>query len=183
MIILSIPLGFALKGVGIKWTGQSAYVEEKTSVCLDFYGLYNPWDEDINAKLGVSKDLQNVIRVKGSENVFLKANTPNTESTPFKLCFDIPKVYQEEDCLVGGFICEQTCSLGEVQYKGEVIATGSGIEKEGGSGSTADVSASVPLEIRIKCNQHGRSYAVVYIGVLILLVVIVGILYSKKRNR
>jgi len=180
LLILLIPSGFALKGVGIKWTSESAYVDEKSPVCLD-YGIYNPWDEDINAQLGVSKELQEVIRVKETETVFVKANTPNTNAVPVKLCFDIPKVYKD-NCLVAGVICEQTCSLGEVNYKGEVIATGSGTEVSAGSGSTATVSASVPLEIRIKCNQHERSYIVVYIAVLIILLIIALIFYTKRKK-
>jgi len=181
LLILLVPSGFALKGVGIKWTSESAYVDDKSSVCLD-YGIYNPWDEDINAQLGVSKELQEVIRVKETETVFVKANTPNTNSVPVKLCFDIPKVYKD-DCLIAGIMCEQTCSLGEVNYKGEVIATGSGTEVSAGSGSTATVSASVPLEIRIKCNQQGRSYVELYVGILVLILIIVGIVFFTKRKK
>lgn len=181
LIILLVNNVFALKGVGIKWTSESAYVDEKSSVCLD-YGIYNPWDEDTNAQLGVSKELQDVIRVKESETVFVKANTPSTGAVPVKLCFDIPKTYKGA-CLFAGLLCKQTCSLGEVNYKGEVVATGSGTEVGAGSGSTATVSASAPLEIRIKCDKHERSYVELYVGILIIILIIIGIVFFTRRKK
>ncbi|MEK6934934.1 MAG: hypothetical protein AABW46_03580 [Nanoarchaeota archaeon] len=180
IILIIMPASLALKGVGIKWSSESAIVEEESTTCLD-YGLYNPWDEAINAELGVSEELQEVITVKESETVFLNAFKPSSDAVPVQLCFKVPEVY-EDDCLIAGFLCEQTCDLGEISFKGDVVATGKGTDVSGSSGSSATVAASVPLELIVNCEERERSYVDLYIAILILVLIIIGVVFYKRKS-
>lgn len=174
MISLVMPASLA----GVKWTRETAYEEEGSSFCIE-YGIYNPRDKDVNVDLSVTEDLQGFLD-NNPGTILVNANTDDGNAVPVQLCFKTPKIY-EEDCLISGILCEQSCDLDEVSYEGNVIATSSGAAGAG-SGSGVSIAEAVPLQIRIKCNEHGRDYMPVYIAVLIIILIIIAIVYYKKMS-
>jgi uncharacterized membrane protein len=183
LCILISSTVFARKGVGIVWDTETEIVTENTLHCIQ-YGIYNPWEEDVTASLGVSSELQGIIVNQQSESKLIKAGTNNDVAVPIEFCFKVAKVYNE-DCLVGGLVCEQTCSGDEITYDGKIMATeGSTGSSAEAAGSSTTLGVSVPLKLRVKCTPHPRDWTLVYVVIIIIVVILILlILYKKQKNK
>ncbi len=179
LILGMFCLGIVSAGVGIKWEEESVIVDEKEEACLT-YKVYNPWPESSEVVIGLSEELEEILTIQDAESKLIPANTASGDAIPIEFCFEIPRVY-ERDCLVGGLICEQSCSGENIVYEGEVVvgSVPGGVES-GGSATTMSVSA--PLRIRVNCEEAGRNFTVVYmlLGVISLMGIV--ILTRKKRK-
>lgn len=174
---------FARKGVGIVWNTETEIVNENSKHCIE-YGIYNPWEEDVEAKLGVSPELEDIIVELESEPKFIKAGTTNDIAVPVDFCFSIGEVYSK-DCLIGNFVCEKRCEEPEIVYTGKVMAREE--PKKGGEGavgSATSLGVAVPLRLRVKCSPYARDYTLVYAVVIIIsLILILWIVYRKRKRK
>lgn len=183
MSLIIIEPASARKGVGIVWETESEIVNEESTHCIT-YGLYNPWDEDINIILRASEEFRNLIKRQEAESKFIKAGTFHEDAVPAKVCFEIAKVY-EENCLALGLGCEKKCEGPEKIYNGKILAnevtTG---DVSGSTGSTTSLGVSIPLNLRVNCSPQPRSLIVfylVFIGIALIATCI--ILYKKTKKR
>ena len=181
-ILMLSPMTFARKGVGIVWNTETEIVKEGSTHCVT-YGIYNPWDEDVYAKLGVSKDLENIISNQQSEAKLIKAETFHENAVPIEFCFEIAKTYTN-DCLLGPFLCEQVCQEQQVVHEGKIIAME---EASGGTGGTAGSSTSlgvsVPLKLKVQCESQNRSYTLVYVIMIGITLILISLLVYTKGKR
>jgi hypothetical protein len=180
-IIFCIALASA--GLGIKYSQQSALVNEGGEACLT-YSVYNPWEEDTYATVGLSSNLLEILTVQEAEAKNLPAHTSSDNAIPIEFCFKVPQVYSK-DCSVGPFICEQTCTEDKVEYVGEVVVSSlPNPTQMGGAGSSStQYSVSAPLTIRIACTAHARDYLLLYVAIaLISAIVIATVLIRKYRK-
>ncbi len=172
----------ARKGVGIIWDTETAIVNEDSVHCVD-YGLYNPWNEDVNAMLGVSDELRNVITETDTEPVFIEAETYHEDNIPTQLCFKVANVY-EEDCLLFGTLCAQKCdNMEEVKYSGRVTVNEKPKEStQGTTGSATSLGISVPLDLRIQCSESPRNWTFIYYIIIVLAIVAIVMIFIKRHN-
>lgn len=177
-ILLTLKNVNAAKGVGIVWSLESAIFDENKKNCIT-YGLYNPWDQDVEVILTAGKDLSKF--VKPTKPIKIKAYTYHNNSIEVQLCFAIPKIYKKS-CLLGNILCKQECNQEQIKYNGEIIA----IEKKEKSktahtGSSTAVSASAPLKIKIRCKPHPTDLTILYIALIIIaLIILTTFLYKAK---
>lgn len=174
---------FARKGVGIVWDTETEIVNENSKHCIQ-YGIYNPWEEDVKAILGVSSDLKDIIVKEESEAKLIKAGTTNDKSVPVEFCFQIAEIYSK-DCLIGNMICKKTCEEPQVIYSGNVVAMEEPSETaKRATGSSTSLGISVPLRLKVKCNPYPRDFTLAYILVIaIVLIMILWILYRKRKRK
>jgi len=170
----------ARKGVGIIWSTEKEMVNENSPICIE-YGVYNPWDEDVNVTLTVAGELREVVTQEHSDVKFVPAGTTHDKAIPLKLCFTVPKVY-EDDCIINGFLCEQTCEQQEVTFTGDVVAME--VKEQGpnsGMGSSTTLGVSVPLTLRVRCNPYPRDWTPVYLGVAIAAAAGIAVIYRRRK--
>lgn len=171
-------------GLGIKYSAQSAMVREGQEVCLDYYSVYNPWDDETYVKIGVSEELQEILTVQNTEAILVPAQTSNTESIPIKFCFKVPRVYAK-DCLAGPFICEQTCSEEIKVYDGDVVLTSvpSPLMASGMGGSATQMSISAPLTLRVECAAHARDYTLLWVVIAAIAAIVLAVVLIKRNQK
>ena len=179
LLVLFSSFTLANKGVGIVWSTESELVKENELHCID-YGIYNPWDEDVTAVLSVSDELKPVIAKSVTEPQFIEARTTNENAKQMEFCFKVGKQY-EEDCLMPLVGCKQTCEQPQVSYDGKVIVIEDKEGESSGTGSTTSLGVSVPLNIRVACEEHGRDFTLVYIVVVIIILIILGIIFLRRH--
>ena len=181
--LLSLSLVSARKGVGLVWSTQTEVVEEGSVHCIE-YGVYNPWDEDVNAMLTASEDFSEIITDEESDTKAIVAKTYHDSAIPVELCFRVPEVYAE-DCLVGGLFCEQKCEELEKNYRGEIVVSESKEDTSlggGAAGSSTALGVSAPLSLKVRCIAHSRDWTLLYASLLIIALAILGVaLYRKYR--
>lgn len=177
--ILLLPAVSARKGVGIMWSTQAELVDEGDSHCVQ-YGVYNPWDEDVNAKLEPSDDFSEILEKTESEATFIAAQTMHENAISLELCFSVPKVYEEE-CVLGNWLCEQKCEEPEKAYEGDIIVAE---EKDDSSGVSATaLGVSVPLRLIVKCNAHPVDWVPVYILIIIIIILLIALIIFLNYRR
>jgi len=178
-------------GIGIKWFTESEVVGENAEHCIN-YGLYNPFDVDINGMLDATGDLKKISRA--DEPIPVPKNTSSADAKPAKICFDVPKVYKE-DCILG--FCKRECPekvsvepwKNEIRIEGNIIAVYVLPETAlSATGSKTGISGSVPLELVVKCEPKSRNTAGMYatmagIAVLAALIIFLIARVAKKRRR
>jgi len=182
LILLVAP--FVSAGIGIKADRESLLVEEGSRVCLSDYAVYNPWDDDSYVNVEVSGELENLLKVEEREPIFVPAYTMHNKAIPVEFCFEIPKIY-DEDCLIGDLMfCEQACEVEQKVYSGEVVVSSVPSSEIGGAGgSVTTMSVSAPLNLRVKCDAHLRSYTPGYILLAIIsLGAIIFFVYLRYRK-
>jgi hypothetical protein len=165
-------------GIGIKYTFESAEVEQKQTTCLD-YGVYNPFENDVTATIFANGEFEDY-QVQEQE-VFVPGGTYNFESKLVPVCFKIPKLVEN---------CDIPSKL-----TGTVAAT---LVKDnkltGGVGATSKLSVSAPLELTVICGTSlGFAFldsispnmflGIGVIAVLILIVFIVWLLKKRKKGK
>lgn len=176
-------LGSVSAGIGIKWDKESALISEGEKACMT-YAVYNPWNDETYATIGLSEELLEILTLQEVEAKVIPAQTSSAEAIPIEFCFEAPDVYQR-DCLVGSFVCEQTCSEEQKMYEGEVVVSTLPNPNviEGTGGSSTQMSVSAPLRIRISCTPHARDYTLVYVLLAIISALVIGwVLFSKYRK-
>ena len=178
-------IGLVSAGVGISWDKESALVPEKTKTCLT-YKVYNPWDDDVYAKISVSEEFDEILTHQESEIKLIPAETSSEEAMPVEFCFKTPNVY-ERDCWIGdALICKQECNEEMKDYAGNVLVTEvseSEFSGKGTGGSATQMSVSAPLKIRVQCIEHERNYSLIYAVVaLIAAVLLVLNIFKQKRK-
>ncbi|MBD3262798.1 hypothetical protein GF374_00270 [Candidatus Woesearchaeota archaeon] len=183
VFMITIPQAVsARKGVGIVWGTETVIVSENSVHCVE-YGLYNPWDEDVLASLTVDGDLKQVVENEESETKLIKANTLHDDAIPVELCFKIKEVY-EKDCAVGEFLlCEQDCDCEQVSYSGEISVIEEGNKITGGfAGSKTALGVTVPLKLKVKCEEY-KDYASAYVIVIAIVLMLIGLTLYKRRKK
>jgi len=180
LALLLVPPAMATKGVGIRYGVENAFAEENKVTCVN-YGVYNPWDEDVNIILTAGGELAQF--ALASESVFVPANTVSSEAIRTDICFDIPKVY------------ERGCIEGQKVYSGEVVAKEAAqLSNVQGSGSATSVVASAPLSLNIMCidavsggavtfvGGAGGNWLYLIVGVVLVAVTVITLGVIKKRK-
>ena len=183
LVLMGIVIsGFVSAGVGIKWNEEAVIVNEGEKVCMN-YQVYNPWPEESNVQIQLSDVLKGIVTSQESETKLVPANTASSQAIPINFCFTAPEVY-EKDCLVGNFICSQTCEETPKVYDGDVLVKSIPIESDmGGGGSTTEMSVSAPLKVTIQCNAHSKDFTLVYVAIAIVcLIIILLLVYMKYRK-
>jgi hypothetical protein len=173
-------LGLASAGVGISWNQESVLIPENEQTCLT-YKVYNPWDEDSNAQIRLSDELNDVIVSGKSDTKWIPRQTSSEEAIPVTFCFRTPSVY-EKDCWFGNMFCEQKCTEPMKVYGGdvEVFESPKDASLTGTGGSASIMAVSAPLNVKVQCNEHSRSYAPLYILVaLVAVILLIKNLFSK----
>ena len=173
----------ARKGVGIVWDTETEIVTENLVHCVQ-YGIYNPWEEGVNAILSVSSELKDVITTEESETKFIKAGTTHDIAAPIEFCFKVAKTY-EEDCLIGNLVCEQKCEDPQIIYEGKIVVMempeGT---SAGAAGSATALGVSVPLKLKVRCDPHPREWTLVYVVIIVVVIILIFlILLQKRKNR
>lgn len=184
MVFSLIVLPMVSAGVGIKTSRESLLVAEGKEVCITDYSVYNPWPDESYVTVEVSGGLEDVLQMKDMVPIFVPAETYNEDAIPVEFCFKIPRVY-ERDCLIGSMLCVQTCSEEQVSYEGEILikSVPGPADTSGSGGSATMMSVSAPLNLKVKCEAHGRKYTPVYILLAIIaLAVIIYLVWKKKRK-
>ena len=182
MVVVALLLsvnGSARKGVGIKWMTETEMVSENTQHCIE-YGIYNPWDEDVRVYLSVSGELTGVITSEHSDPKLVPGDTSHTEAVPVNLCFTVSKVYKD-NCMLGPFMCEQTCDVDEVSYNGKIVA----VEAPHGdiaTGSATGLGVSVPLTLKVRCQSFGTDWTFIYVVVIVIILVLIGLVLRKRKK-
>ncbi len=178
ILLLLVPSVSADVGIGIKWNTEWKKVAEGTKTCIS-YGLYNPFDTDVMGYLTATKDLKGIHEAE--EAKLVPAGTRSDDSIPTDLCFNIPKVY-EEDCLLLGMLCEKKCEEPKKWYKGEVLASYNTLTPGGGVGSSTGSSFAVPLELEVRCEAYARDLTPLYaLAVVVVALVVLYIMRKKKK--
>ena len=179
LVVMVVPYSSA--GVGLKWEKESILVNEEDSTCFS-YSVYNPWPEDSYVIIELSEELREVLVTQEVDDTLIPANTASTNAIPIEFCFKVPKVYKEE-CLIGdSVVCKQQCHASQKIYEGEVIVRSVPSSTEG-VGSSTSMSVSAPLRIKIRCNEHGLDFTVVYATLVILCLVIMLVMFVKKHKK
>lgn len=183
VLMFFVGVSFVSAGVGIKSYQESLLLGEGEKGCLNV-GAYNPFVTDTYVLVGVSEELQEVLTKQSADTKLLPAKTSSDDALNLEFCFKVPRVYSR-DCLVGDFICEQTCTEDQKVYEGEVFlqSVPAPTEIGGTGGSSTKMSVSHPMRIRVACEAHSRDYTLVYVLVaLICAIVIAWTLFSKYRK-
>jgi hypothetical protein len=182
VMFLAMSSAEARKGVGLSWDRETLIINEGEETCID-YGIYNPWDEDVNAQLTLSPELSAIATEVDSEIKYVVAQTWHNKSIPIRLCFKVDNVY-EKDCLIGNQVCAQTCSVPEKAYEGSVGAQEiKDVTGTGGTGSATNLAVSVPLKLRVRCAPHTREYILLWLIILVAAAIgfIITLWYKKRK--
>lgn len=171
---------FVLAGVGIKWSQESAVINENGKACMS-YEVYNPWPEDTFVTIELSGELKEILTLQEVETKLIPADTPSSNAIPVEFCFKVPKVY-ERDCWIFGLICEQDCNEEQKIYSGEVLVKSVASEINGG-GSATTMAVSAPLNIKIQCIAHARDFTLIYVLGIIISIIIIAVLLSKRYRK
>ena len=178
--VLFAPLASAEKGVGLSWNTEEVTVTEDEEKCI-MYGIYNPWDEDAAIKLLLIGDIENFVSSQSSEKIFVRSNTPHQRSQLVEICFKVEQVY-EEDCLVGGMLCEQACRDEDVAFDGEVLAAGTSANSEKhATGSATEFGVAAPLEVTVTCTPKPRDMRVAYLASGIIAMSLASYFFYRKK--
>lgn len=184
-------------GMGVKWYTESEIVNENMQRCIS-YGLYNPepFDMPVMGFFEATDGLADIY-VK-QEPTLIPVHTSSINAIPKDVCFNIPKVY-EENCILGLF-CERICPeqvpgepwKNEVRFSGNIIGkyillenlSSSGV----GTGSKTGSSIAVPLALAVQCIPEERNQVAFYATIAVVVIVLIAIILwltkksKKKRN-
>lgn len=189
LVLLLAPLVHA--GVGLYWSTEAEKVAEGERTCIT-YGMYNPFEKDMTATMEATGELESLY--EKTEPVFIPAETSSKERKNVEICFNIPKVYEEE-CLLPGILCGRTCGEEPVIYEGQVAAISTPGKTNQIGSATRSVVAS-PLKLVVNCKEEESAVtsvtglavkdasSILGIGVLsaiVLLVIIAIVIYRAGK--
>jgi len=177
-IVLAIPAAGAEKGVGLSWADESISVKEGEEACV-MYGVYNPFSEDVTAKLFIIGEARNFIASQSSEKIFVRGETYHDRSQLVEICFEVERVY-EDDCLIGDMMCEQACRGEPATFKSEVLAAGMSDSKKVEMGSSTEFGVAAPLDITVECVPRDRDLRVAYYASGIIAMSIASYVFYRK---
>ena len=177
LLIISLSNVNASKGVGLIWNTQTEIINENIKQCIE-YGVYNPGSQEVNVYLEAEGNIKNVAEKVESKPKLIQPGTEHEDAIPLEICFYIPEVY-DKDCLIGNYICKQTCQGEEISYDGSVNAY-EVIEQNQVGGSAAGLGVSAPLTLMIKCSEHSRDWSLLYIIIIIIVGLLIGLNFYKK---
>lgn len=163
-------------GIGIKWTEESAFVSEGQKKCLN-YGIYNPFDTDVTGFLTATKDLEALY--ESEDPKLIPAETSSSEAIPTEICFEIPKLYNEESIL--GLFKKRSCDEQQVTLTGEVMAAYK-LGDATGTGSITGASFAAPLRLKVTCNPLERDMLPLYVVLIAILMVLIGIALKNRKR-
>jgi hypothetical protein len=153
ILILLIPLP-AKAGVGIVYGVRNVQVSEGEEKCIN-YGVYNPFSEDVTARIFASGEIAPLIDKE--ETFFVPGGTMHNEAERVDFCFRIPTTVYEKDCVIGSIFCEKTCSENPKTFEGSVVVQ-EVKDKKGGTGSSTVSSTSAKLNLIVSCKPEKRNY-------------------------
>lgn len=177
-IVLTLPLGVAEKGVGLSWANEAISVKEGEETCV-MYGVYNPFSEDVTAKLFIIGEAKNFIASQSSEKIFIRGETYHDRSQLVEICFEIEQIY-EDDCLIGSIMCEQACRGEPTVFESEVLAAGMSDAKKVVMGSSTEFGVAAPLDITVECTPRSRDLRVAYYASGIVAMSIASYVFYRK---
>lgn len=182
LVILSV--GFISAGIGIKWSQESAMINENEKTCMS-YSVYNPWPEDSYVAISLGGELNNVLIMQEAQNKLIPADTSSSNAIPVEFCFKVPTVYNRDCLIVGKLLCELKCNEEQKVYEGEVIVQSvpAPAQISGTGGSATQMAVSAPLRIRVRCNPYARDYTLLYVLIAAISGLIVAILLIKKYRK
>jgi hypothetical protein len=173
LIVLISPVSSDV-GIGIKWFTESESVNQGEQKCIS-YGIYNPFDTEVNGYLEATKGLEKIFSAE--EAKIIPAHTSSTNFVPTQICFNIPRVYQEDSFY--GYFTQRECSEKEVILAGEVVAAYK-LNSGSGTGSATGASFAAPLKLKVACTPLKRDLTPVY--VFAALIIAIALVYLKKRR-
>jgi len=196
LMILVLGLGlmvipsFVSAGLGIGYSSQSFMAEEGKTFCLDYYKVYNPWDDDSYVTVDVSPELKEIVIKQETESLLVPAQTSSKEAISLnQFCFKVPEVYEREYLISGMAIAPDKLSCdGQEQkvYEGEIVVTKAPAPIDasvGAGGSATQSSISAPLKIRVPCNAYSWDYTSLYVALAALSgIVIFIVLFRRYRT-
>jgi len=177
LLLVQPVLGY--RGVGITYGTDYMYVEEDSINCLN-YGVYNPWDEDVNIEVVAEDDLADM--VMSIDPVFVSAGTKHDEATEVDVCFRVPELF-EKDCLLGPILCKPICPVEDPVLSGNVVVREAEIAGISGTGSRATISASAPLRLIGKCEDVGRNWTPLLLIIIAVIAAIAGGAYALRQRQ
>lgn len=182
--IFLFMFSFVSAGIGISWEKESSLVPENSKTCLT-YKVYNPWPDDVYARIELSDSLQGIMKSQESSIEFIPAQTSSKDAIPVEFCFKTPRIY-ERNCLIGNsLICKQECGEEMKVFSGEVevIEVSEAEFQAGGAGGSAtQMSVSAPLKIRVQCIESGYNFSVVYISIILIAGIWLVINLTRKKE-
>ena len=177
-IALTLPLGAAESGVGLSWANEAISVKEGEETCV-MYGIYNPFSDDVTAKLFIIGEAKNFIASQSSEKIFIRGETYHDRSQLVEICFEIEQIY-EDDCLIGSMMCEQACRGEPTTFESEVLAAGMSDAKKVEIGSSTEFGVAAPLDITVECVPRSRDLRVAYYASGIVAMSIASYVFYRK---
>lgn len=180
--LLSLVFPIVSAGIGISWDKESVLIPEAQETCLT-YKIYNPWDYDTYAEIGLSESLKDILTSVSSEVKFIPKGTSSSEAMPVTFCFKTSSIYKK-DCLIGNSFCGQTCEESMKVYSGEVdvMEINDQMDEINGGGSATQMSVSAPLNVKVQCVPYKRSFASLYMIIALIAGVLLLLNYLKNQK-
>ncbi len=134
-------------------------VPQDTVSCIT-YGLYNPFDTDVEGSLAASKELAPLVSPALSDpSVPVPKGTPPEQPVQRRICFSIPVAYPSGG--LGPLFPRQSCPADSERrsYAGEVAALSKQVGgPTSGVGSATGTSVAAPLKLVVGCAPAGTDY-------------------------
>jgi len=190
-------------GVGLSYNREALKIDEFHKGCVD-YGIYNPFDTDINATVEPSDPLKPYLTYKNPEVVFPEKLKGPIDKKVITLCFKpkiirlpyfklgIKSIFNEETPLKGFF--NSTNWIFQIPFmpttiKGTIVA--SQVKPEGtagGTGATVNLGVGAPLELVIGRKIYFFMFLFSVVVIIILIVAFfkrrqLKLLYLKKTGK
>ncbi len=186
LFVFIFLISYVSAGVGISWGAEEVGLIEGSKVCLN-YGVYNPWNRDVDVKVSLVGDILNF---SAGESVVYKkivANTNSTEALIVPFCFEaLDDNIGRKNCLIGNLMCKVDCSSEGFSVDGAVEVTDlSGGDLNGAkSGSDVFASVSAPLRLNVMCVDKKRDMSFLYGSVFVLSSILLALnIYFMRKGR
>ena len=148
----------ATVGIGLKWVTESQIAQPGENTCVT-YGIYNPFNRDVNGYLEATGDLEEIYTAESSK--LIPAGTSSQNAIQTEICFKAPN-------RPGAIL------------QGEVVAAFRPADVSG-TGSAVGTSFAAPLTLTIANSVNalppGTNMA---IGAIIVLAAALWIIKKKK---
>jgi hypothetical protein len=145
-------------GIGLKWSTESEIAQAGENACIT-YGIYNPFDRDVNGYLEATGDLKEIYTAE--EPKLIPASTSSQNAVQTEICFKIPK------------------KPGTILH-GEVVAAFKPADVSG-TGSAVGTSFAAPLTIAIAKNPNiYLPWIMLVIGIIAVLAAAIWVIKKKK---
>jgi hypothetical protein len=160
LLLAAVSAASADIGIGLKWAQESAVVPQDAVSCIT-YGLYNPFDSDVDGSLAASQELSPLVSPTHSDGPLrVPKGTAPESSLQRRICFSIPQAYPPGG--LGPLFPSQSCPPDSERksYTGEVSARSEPVGgRAGGVGSATGTAVAAPLRLIVGCVPSGTDFA------------------------